>query len=122
MVLIMAKEVFWAFVIGGGFCLVGQLLFDVCRLTPAHTMSLLVVAGSLFGALGWYQHLAELGGMGGSLPIVSFGATLVKGAMAGAAQNGFWGVWQGMLQYVSAGISVTVFMALAMALLFRPRG
>jgi stage V sporulation protein AE len=118
---LMLKEVFGAFVVGGGLCLIGQLLFDVCRLTPAHTMSLLVVAGSVFGALGWYQPLAELGGMGGSLPIVSFGATLAKGAMAGAAHKGFWGIWLGMLQDVSAGISVTVFMALLVALLFKPQ-
>ena len=117
----MAKEVFWAFVIGGGFCLIGQLLFDVGKLTPAHTMSIFVVAGSILGVFGWYQPLAKLGGMGGTLPIISFGNTLVKGAMAGAAQDGFWGIWLGMMQYVSAGISITVFMAIVVALLFRPQ-
>lgn len=117
----MIKEVFWAFVIGGGLCVIGQLLFDVAKLTPAHTMSILVVAGAILGGLGIYPKIAELAGMGGTLPIISFGNTLVKGAMAGAAKDGFWGIWLGMLKDVSAGVSITVFMAVAVAAVFRPK-
>ena len=72
-------QFFRAFVIGGAICVIGQLLFDVANLTPAHTMSVLVVAGSILGVLGLYPLLVDFAGFGAMLPISSFGNTLVEG-------------------------------------------
>lgn len=117
----LGREVLIAFLVGGGFCVLGQLLFDLAKLTPAHTMSVLVMLGAVLGGLGIYPKIAEFAGIGATLPIVSFGNVLVKGALEGAAEHGFWGIWTGMLQYVSGGVAMTVFMAFAISLLFRPK-
>ncbi len=117
----MALDLLRAFLIGGGICIIGQLLFDIFKLTPAHTMCALVAAGSLLGGLGWYPKLAEYAGFGASLPISSFGNTLVKGALEGASQSGFWGIFSGMMGPVSAGISAAVVFAFLAALFFRPQ-
>lgn len=117
----LGQQILIAFLVGGTICVLGQLLMDLAKLTPAHTMSVLVILGALLGALGIYPKLAEFAGLGATLPIVSFGNTLVKGALEGAGQNGFWGIWAGMLQHVSAGIAITVFMAFAVSVVFRPK-
>ena len=84
---------FWAFVVGGLFCVIGQLLFDVAKLTPAHTLSLLVVAGAILDGFGLYEPLVDFAGAGATIPITSFGNSLVHGAMQDAenARN-YWGV------------------------------
>jgi len=115
------QEILIAFVIGGAICLLGQLFLDVLKLTPAHTMSAFVVIGSILGIFGFYRPLVDRAGMGAALPIVSFGNLLVEGAVAGAAEKGFWGIWTGILQPVSLGIAAAVFFAFIGALLFKPK-
>ena len=115
------REIALAFLVGGTICVIGQMMMDIGKLTPAHMLSTLVVIGALLGALGIYPQIVEFAGMGATLPIVSFGNTLVKGALEGAAQSGFWGLWSSLLVYVSAGIALTVFMGFAMTLVFRPK-
>ncbi|MBQ6808663.1 MAG: SpoVA/SpoVAEb family sporulation membrane protein [Firmicutes bacterium] len=110
-----------AAVVGGGICLLGQLLFDAANLTTAHTMSILVSAGAILGGLGWYDKLADWAGFGARLPISSFGNTLVQGAMEGAGKNGFWGILTGMLEPVSAGVAAAVAFGFIIALVFRPK-
>ena len=110
-----------AALIGGLLCFLGQLLFDVMNLTPAHTMSVLVTAGAILGGLGWYEKLADWAGFGARLPISSFGNTLVQGALEGAAQHGFWGIFTGMLAPVSTGVTAAVAFGLIVALLFHPK-
>ena len=78
------EKFFWAFVVGGGICVIGQLMMDVLRLTPAHTTSTLVVIGAILGGLGLYEPLVKFAGAGASVPISSFGNALVKGALAEA--------------------------------------
>lgn len=112
---------FRAFLVGGALCLVGQLLFDLAGLTPAHTMSILVSAGSLLGVLGLWPRLTDFAGYGAALPIVNFGSMLAEGAMQGAAKDGFIGLLTGMLSTVSAGITMAVVAGFAVALLFRPK-
>ena len=107
--------------VDGLICFIGQLLFDVANLTPAHTMSVLVSAGAILGGLGWYEKLADWAGFGARLPISSFGNTLVQGALEGAAQHGFWGILTGMLGPVSAGVTAAVAFGLIVALLFQPK-
>lgn len=111
-----------AFVIGGAICLIGQLLMDWLKLTPAHTMSTLVVSGAILGGLGLYDPLIKFAGAGASVPISSFGNSLVKGAMEEAEQNGIIGVLTGIFEITSAGISSAIIFGFLAALLFRPKG
>ena len=75
---------FWSFVVGGLICVIGQLLMDVFKLTPAHTTSTLVVAGAILDGLNLYEPLIDFAGAGATVPITSFGNALVHGAMAEA--------------------------------------
>ncbi len=116
-----SQQIVIAFGVGGAICLIGQILLDIVKLTPAHTMSLLVVSGSVLGGLGLYQPFADWAGMGASLPIISFGNQLVLGAIEGGQTQGFWGIWLGLLSNVSAGIALTVFLGLALSLFCKPK-
>ncbi|PLR97588.1 stage V sporulation protein AE [Bacillus sp. T33-2] len=113
---------FWAFVVGGLICVVGQLLFDVARLTPGHTMSLLVVAGAVLDGFGLYEPLMDFAGAGATIPITSFGNSLVHGALQEAQQHGLVGVLTGMFEITSAGISSAVLFGFIGALIFKPKG
>lgn len=113
---------FWAFVVGGLICVVGQIMFDVFRLTPAHTTSILVVAGAVLDGLGLYEPLIDFAGAGASVPITSFGSALVRGAMAEAERHGLVGVITGIFEVTSAGISAAIIFGFLAALIFRPKG
>lgn len=113
---------FWAFVVGGTICLIGQFLMDVIKLTPAHTMSSLVVAGAVLDGVGLYEPLIDFAGAGASVPITSFGNALVHGAMAEAEQHGLIGVVTGIFEVTSAGVSAAIVFAFLAALVFRPKG
>ncbi|MDF2557443.1 MAG: spoVAE [Bacillales bacterium] len=113
---------FWAFVVGGLICVIGQLLFDVAKLTPAHTLSLLVVIGSVLGGLGWYEPLINFAGAGATVPIVSFGNSLVNGALNEASKHGMVGVLTGMFEITSSGISAAIVFGMIGALLFKSKG
>ncbi|MDQ0090253.1 stage V sporulation protein AE [Paenibacillus anaericanus] len=112
----------WAFVIGGLICVVGQLMFDVLKLTPAHTMSSLVVAGAVLDALGWYDPLVKFAGAGATVPITSFGNALVHGALTELERDGWVGVITGIFDVTSAGISAAIIFSFLAALVVRPKG
>jgi stage V sporulation protein AE len=112
----------WAFVIGGIICVIGQIMMDVFALTPAHTMSTLVVAGAVLGGLGLYDPLVKFAGAGASVPISSFGNSLVKGALMEAEQTGFIGVLTGIFEITSSGISAAIIFAFLASLIFKPKG
>ena len=111
-----------AFIVGGLFCLIGQLLFDLTKLTPGHILSGYVVAGGILGGLGIYEQLVSFAGAGASLPISSFGNALVQGAMSEAARSGFIGVLTGMFELTSTGITAAIIFAFFTALIFNPKG
>lgn len=113
---------FWAFVVGGLICVIGQLLFDVMKLTPAHTMSTLVVSGAILDGLGLYEPLIDFAGAGATVPITSFGNALVHGAMAEAEKHGLVGIITGIFEVTSAGISAAIIFGFIGALLFKPKG
>lgn len=113
---------FWAFMVGGLICVVGQIMFDVFRLTPAHTTSILVVSGAVLDGLGLYEPLIDFAGAGASVPITSFGSALVRGAMAEAERHGLVGVITGIFEVTSAGISAAIIFGFLAALIFRPKG
>ncbi|EZP78843.1 stage V sporulation protein AE [Parageobacillus genomosp. 1] len=113
---------FWAFVVGGLICVIGQILMDVFKLTPAHTLTLLVVAGAILDGFGLYEPLIDFAGAGATIPITSFGNSLVHGAMHEAEKHGIIGVLTGMFEVTSAGISAAIVFGFIGALLFRPKG
>ncbi|WP_418791525.1 stage V sporulation protein AE [Phosphitispora sp. TUW77] len=116
------EKFIWAFIIGGGICVIGQLMFDVLKLTPAHTMSTLVVVGAVLGGLGLYEPLIEFAGAGATVPISSFGNSLVKGALMEAKNTGIIGVLTGIFEVTSAGVSAAIIFGFLGSLLFKPKG
>lgn len=113
---------FWAFIVGGAICVIGQLMFDKLKLTPAHTMSTLVVVGAILGGLGLYEPLIEFAGAGATVPITSFGNSLVKGALSEGERSGLVGVITGIFEVTSAGISAAIIFSFLAALIFKPKG
>lgn len=112
----------WAFIVGGAICVIGQIMMDVFKLTPAHTMSTLVVVGAILGGLGLYDPLVKFAGAGASVPISSFGNSLVKGALMEAEQTGIIGVLTGIFEITSAGISAAIIFGFLASLIFKPKG
>lgn len=113
---------FWAFIVGGLICVIGQILLDVFKLTPAHMTSTLVVIGALLDGFGLYEPLIDFAGAGATVPITSFGNSLVHGAMAEAEQHGLIGVITGIFEVTSAGISAAIIFSFLAALVFKPKG
>jgi stage V sporulation protein AE len=116
------EKFIWAFLVGGGICAIGQILMDVFRLTPAHTMTTMVVTGAILGGLGWYEPLVEFAGAGATTPISSFGSSLFKGAMAEAETTGLIGVLTGIFELTSGGISAAIIFGFLASLIFKPKG
>lgn len=113
---------FWAFVVGGLICVIGQIMLDVFKLTPGHTLSILVVIGSILDGFGLYEPLIQFAGAGATIPITSFGNSLVHGAMQEAEKHGIVGVLTGMFEVTSSGISAAIIFGFIGALLFKPKG
>jgi len=118
----MLNGLLMAFMIGGIICALAQLIIDLTCLPPAHIMVLTVVIGAVLGGLGLYEPLIKLAGAGATIPLTSFGNALAKGALAGVKEFGFLGAFMGVLKETSLGISVAIFMAWILALLFNPKG
>lgn len=112
----------WAFLIGGAICIVGQLLFDVAKLTPAHTMATLVVVGAALDAFGLYDPLIDFAGAGATVPITSFGNALVHGALSELQKDGWIGVITGIFTVTSAGVSAAIVFSFLAALVVKPKG
>ncbi len=111
-----------AFIVGGLICVIGQLMLDLTKLTPAHVMTILVVSGAILDGLGWYDPLIQFAGAGATVPITSFGNALVHGAMAEAQQYGIIGLITGIFEVTSAGISAAIVFGFLTALIARARG
>ncbi|MBD8499036.1 MULTISPECIES: stage V sporulation protein AE [Paenibacillus] len=112
----------WAFIVGGLICVIGQLMFDIAKLTPAHTMAILVVAGAVIDGIGWYDPLIEFAGAGATVPITSFGNSLVHGALTQLDKDGWVGAVSGIFKTTSAGISAAIVFSFLAALFVRPKG
>ncbi|WP_226666946.1 stage V sporulation protein AE [Metabacillus litoralis] len=115
-------EYLLAFVVGGAICVIGQLLLDIFKLTPAHVMSSFVVSGAILDGFGIYDKLIEFAGAGATVPITSFGHSLLHGAMEQANEHGFIGIGIGIFELTSAGISSAILFAFIMAIIFKPKG
>ncbi|MBO5448267.1 MAG: stage V sporulation protein AE [Ruminococcus sp.] len=106
----------WAFLIGGLFCAVGQLLIDFTKLTPARILVSYVVAGVALGALGIYKPLKDFAGCGASVPLTGFGSLLADGVEKEIDRIGFLGVFTGGLTAGAAGITAAMLFAFIFAL------
>lgn len=118
----MLASFFWAFVVGGIICVIGQILFDVFKLTPSHTLTIFVVLGAILDGVGLYEPFIDFAGAGATVPITSFGNSLVHGALSEAEEHGIIGVLTGMFEVTSAGISAAIIFGFIGALLFKPKG
>lgn len=112
----------WAFLVGGAICVFGQICFDVFKLTPAHTMSLLVVMGAVVDGIGLYDPLIEFAGAGATVPITSFGNALVHGALAELESQGWIGIITGIFEVTSAGVSAAIIFSFLASLVVKPKG
>ncbi len=101
-----------AFVCGGFLCLIGQILIDKTKLTPARILTGYVVIGVFLGAVGIYQPLLEWGGAGASVPLTGFGANLAKGVRQAVNEHGLLGALTGGLTASSGGIAAAIFFSL----------
>jgi len=110
-----------AFITGGAICVIGQLLMDYTKLTPARVLVIFVTAGVILQGLGIYQILVDFGGAGATTPLTGFGYSLAKGAMKEVKEAGMLGAFTGGLKAASGGIAGAIFFGYIMALLFNPK-
>ncbi len=110
-----------AFLIGGLFCLVGQILIDRTKLTPARILVSYVVAGVILSAVGLYKPLVDFAGCGATVPLTGFGNTLAQGVREAIDENGFLGIFTGGLTATAGGIAGAIVAGLLASLLFRPK-
>jgi len=114
---------FWAFVVGGGICVLGQLLMDLTsyRVTPAHILVGFVTLGAILSGFGLYQPLVDFAGAGATVPLTGFGHLLTKGVIEGVTKDGFLGIFSGALSAAAAGITAAIVFSYLAAVAFRPR-
>ena len=110
-----------AFLIGGGLCLIGQVLIDKTKLTPARILVSYVVIGVILGAVGVYKPFAEFAGAGATVPLTGFGSNLAKGVKEAVDQDGFLGIFTGGLKACAGGITAAIFAGLTASLLFKAK-
>ncbi len=110
-----------AFLVGGLLCLIGQILIDKTKLTPARILVSYVVIGVLLGAVGLYEPLVEFAGAGASVPLTGFGNCLAKGVREAVQEDGFLGIFIGGLKASAGGITTAVVCGLLVSLIFKPK-
>lgn len=110
-----------AFVIGGLICALVQILMEKTKLMPGRIMVLLVVSGSVLGALGLYEPFLKWAGAGASVPLLGFGNTLFKGVKTALEEEGALGLFKGGLTAASAGISGALIFGYLSSVLFKPK-
>lgn len=110
-----------AFLVGGALCLIGQILIDKTKLTPARILVSYVVIGVFLGALGVYKPFAEFAGAGATVPLTGFGYNLAKGVKEAVDADGFLGIFTGGLKACAGGITTAIVAGLLASILFRAK-
>ena len=110
-----------AFLVGGFFCLIGQVLIDKTKLTPARILVCYVVVGVFLGAIGVYKPIVEFAGAGATVPLTGFGNTLAKGVKEAVDRDGFLGIFTGGLTASAGGIAAAIFAGLLASLIFKAK-
>lgn len=111
----------WAFLVGGALCVIGQLLIDYTKLTPARILVGYVVAGVIISAFGWYQPIIDFAGAGATVPLTGFGHTLAQGVKQAVAEKGVIGIFTGGITGAAGGITAAIFFSLIAAVIFKPK-
>lgn len=109
------------FVVGGIICIIGQILIDKTKLTPARILVIFVTTGAILGGLGIYQYLVDFAGAGATVPLTGFGYNLAKGAIEGVQQSGLIGAFTGGIKAASGGIAAAIFFGYLAALISKPK-
>ena len=116
----MFMEYLKAFVVGGLFCVIGQLLLDFTKLTPARILVGYVVAGVILSAVGLYKPLIDFAGAGATVPLTGFGHALAQGVKHAVQESGLIGAFTGGLSATSGGITAAILFGTLVAFLFKP--
>ncbi|MCL2633325.1 MAG: stage V sporulation protein AE [Oscillospiraceae bacterium] len=109
----------WAFLVGGTICLIGQLLIDLTKLSPARILVSFVVAGVFLSAIGWYGALVEFAGAGATVPLTGFGYLLAEGVKKAVQTDGLIGALTGGFTAASCGLATVMILGLLVSLLFK---
>lgn len=116
---------FWtfikAFVVGGLLCALGELLILKTRLTSARILVGYVTAGTILGAVGVWQPLADWAGAGATVPLLGFGNSLAQGALRAVRSRGLLGAFTGGVEATAAGITAAIVFGYLMAIIFKPK-
>lgn len=110
-----------AFLVGGGLCVIGQVLIDRTKLTPARILVAYVIAGIVLSGLGLYEPLVKWAGAGATIPLTGFGHTLASGVKEAVAEKGLLGAFTGGVKAAAAGITASVIFGYLIALVCKPR-
>ena len=110
-----------AFLVGGVLCVIGQILIDKTKLTPARILVSYVVVGVLLGGIGVYGPIVEFAGAGATVPLTGFGYSLAKGVKEAVTEDGFLGIFTGGLKSTAGGIAAAISAGLLVSFLFRPK-
>jgi stage V sporulation protein AE len=109
-----------AFITGGALCVIGQLLIDKTKMTPARILVTYVTAGVILTAVGIYAPVVDFGGAGATVPLTGFGYALASGVLKGVREHGFLGAFTGGVAGTAGGIAAAVFFGYLIALIFKP--
>ena len=109
------------FVVGGLICVIGQILIDKTKLTPARILVIFVTTGAILGGLGIYKYLIDFAGAGATVPLTGFGYNLAKGAIEGVQESGLVGAFTGGVKASAGGIAAAVFFGYLASLISKPK-
>lgn len=109
------------FIVGGILCVIGQILIDKTKLTPARVLVAYVTVGAILGGLGIYQYLIDFAGCGATVPLTGFGANLAKGAIDAVKESGLLGAFTGGVKASAGGIAAAVFFGYIASLVAKPK-
>ena len=109
------------FIVGGLICIIGQILIDKTKLTPARVLVIFVTTGGILGALGIYQYLIDFAGAGATVPLTGFGNLLAKGAIQEVQANGLIGAFIGGTKVAAGGIAAAIFFGYIASLISKPK-
>lgn len=112
---------FKAFCVGGLICLIGQILIDKTKLTPARILVAYVTLGAILGGLGLYKYLIDFAGCGATVPLTGFGNLLSKGVISEVSSNGVIGAFTGGIKAAAGGISAAIFFGYIASLVSKPK-
>ena len=114
-------QLLYCFLTGGVICIVGQILIDKTKLTPARILVTFVTVGVILGACGIYKYVIDFAGCGATVPLTGFGANLAKGTIEAVKNNGLLGAFTGGVMASAGGIAAAVFFGYIASLIAKPK-